>query len=90
MKTLEITVYGKVQGVFFRASTKAVADQIGIKGFVKNQPDGTVLIHAEANDELMSDFIDWCKEGPDEANVEDISIKELEPKNYANFNVLKK
>lgn len=90
MKTLRIIVSGRVQGVFFRASTKAVADQIGIKGIVKNLPDGTVFIEAEGEDFLMEDFIDWCKYGPDDARVDDISIEEIEAKNYRNFNILKK
>ena len=90
MKTLRIIVSGRVQGVFFRASTKAVADQIGIKGIVKNLPDGTVFIEAEGEDFLMEDFIDWCKYGPDDARVDDISIEEIETKNYRNFNILKK
>ncbi|MBD3747988.1 MAG: acylphosphatase [Sphingobacteriales bacterium] len=90
MKTLRIIVSGRVQGVFFRASTKAVADQIGIKGIVKNLPDGTVFIEAEGEDFLMEDFLDWCKYGPDDARVDDISIEEIETKNYRNFNILKK
>ncbi|MFC5283119.1 acylphosphatase [Pedobacter alpinus] len=90
MKTLEITVTGRVQRVFFRASTKAVADQMGIKGFAKNQTDGSVLIHAEGEEMFLEDFIDWCKYGPDDARVDDIKIEEIEMKNYRNFDVLKK
>lgn len=90
MKAIQITVYGRVQGVFFRASTKAVADQLGIKGFVKNQKDGTVLVHAEGDPLFMDDFVDWCKYGPDDANVEDTKVEDAEVKNYRNFEVLKK
>lgn len=90
MKAIQITVSGRVQGVFFRASTKAVADQLGMKGFVKNQKDGTVLIHAEGDELFMDDFIDWCKFGPDDANVTDTKIEDVEVKNYRNFEVLKK
>ncbi len=90
MKAIQIIVTGKVQGVYFRASTKAVADQIGLKGFIKNQKDGTVLIHAEGDAILMDSFIDWCKYGPDDANVEDATIEDAEVKNYRNFEVLKK
>lgn len=90
MKSLQIIVTGRVQGVFFRVSTKAVADQMGIKGIIKNLPDGTVYIEAEGNDLMMQDFIDWCNYGPDDARVDDISITEIEFKNYRNFDVLKK
>lgn len=90
MKAIQITVSGRVQGVFFRASTKAVADQLGMKGFVKNQKDGTVLIHAEGDELFMDDFIEWCKFGPDDAKVTDAKIEDVEVKNYRNFEVLKK
>jgi acylphosphatase len=90
MKALKMIVSGRVQGVFYRASTKAVADQMGVKGFVKNQKDGTVYIEAEGDDLIIEDFIDWCKYGPDDARVDDIEIEEIEAKNYRNFDVLKK
>ena len=47
MKRLTIQVIGEVQGVFYRATSKAVADQLGVKGYVMNQPDGSVYIEAE-------------------------------------------
>lgn len=90
MKNIHIKVIGKVQGVFFRASTKAVADQIGIKGKVKNEKDGSVSIEAEADDTSLSIFLDWCKEGPEKAKVEKVEVSEGEIKNYRNFEVIKK
>jgi len=90
MKHFNITVTGKVQGVFFRASTKAVADQLGVKGYVKNQTDGSVFIEAEGDDFSLNSFVDWCKEGPDKAVVENVEVVETELKNYRNFEVVKK
>ncbi|QPH38384.1 acylphosphatase [Pedobacter endophyticus] len=90
MKHLNIKVTGKVQGVFFRASTKAVADQMGIKGFVRNEKDGSVYIEAEAQPVILDAFIDWCKEGPDKAVVENVKVSDGELKNYRNFEVIKK
>ena len=90
MKSIQITVVGRVQRVFFRAYTKAVADQMGINGWIKNQKDGSVLIHAEGDESLMEDFLEWCKYGPDDAKVEGVEITDVEPKNYRNFDVLKK
>jgi acylphosphatase len=90
MKALKIIVSGRVQGVFYRASTKAVADQMGIKGIVKNLKDGTVYIEAEGDDFFINEFIEWCKYGPDDARIDDISIEDIEVKNYRNFDVLKK
>jgi acylphosphatase len=90
MKHLNITVFGKVQGVFFRAATKAVADQLGIKGFVKNQEDGSVYIEAEGDDFSMESFLEWCNEGPQKAKVEKVEQAEAELKNYRNFEAVKK
>lgn len=90
MKHLDITVKGHVQGVFFRATTKAVADQLGVKGTARNEPDGSVFIEAEADQMALDMFLDWCKEGPEHANVISVETHEGELKNYSNFEVLRK
>jgi len=90
IKHLDITVQGKVQGVFYRASTKAVADQLGVKGCVKNMPDGGVFIEAEAESTLMDMFLEWCHEGPERARVTAVESQEGEIKNYRNFEVVKR
>ncbi|HVW94641.1 MAG TPA: acylphosphatase [Mucilaginibacter sp.] len=87
---LDITVKGKVQGVFFRASTKAVADQLGVKGFVKNDPNGDVVIEAEGDKVAIGMFLDWCNEGPEHAEVTSVETNEGELKNYRNFDVVKR
>lgn len=89
-KHLQITVTGIVQGVFFRASTKAVADQLGVKGIVMNQPDGSVYLEAEGDQFALEQLLEWCHEGPEDARVEQVSIREGEVKNYRNFEVVKK
>jgi acylphosphatase len=90
IKHLDITVQGKVQGVFYRASTKAVADQLGVKGCVKNMPDGNVFIEAEAEATLLDMFLEWCHEGPERARVTTVESQEGELKNYRNFEVVKR
>lgn len=90
MKHLNITVHGKVHGVFYRASTKAVADQLGVKGLVKNMKDGTVYIEAEGDEFSIESFLEWCHEGPEKAKVEKVETVEGEIKNYRNFEVIKK
>ena len=62
VRHIDITVKGKVQGVFYRASTKAVADQLGIKGYVSNEADGDVFIAAEGDNVSLDMFLDWCRE----------------------------
>lgn len=90
MKHLNILVRGKVQSVFFRASTKAVADQLGVKGHVKNLPEGDVYIEAEGDDFSLESFLEWCHEGPLQASVQKVEVVEAEVKNYRNFEILKK
>ncbi len=90
MKHINIKVTGKVQGVFFRASTKAVADQMGIKGLVRNEKDGSVYIEAEGEETFLEMFVEWCNEGPDKSVVELVEVSEGELKNYRNFEVVKK
>lgn len=87
---LDIVVFGRVQGVFFRASTKAVADQLGIKGTVRNLEDGSVFIEAEADKWRLGQFLDWCNEGPEKAIVEKVDQRESQIRNYRNFEVIKR
>ena len=90
IKHFKITVTGKVQGVFFRVSTKAVANQMGINGFVRNETDGSVYIEAEGESFMLDELVNWCKEGPDGAKVEEVELVEGELKNHKGFEVLKK
>lgn len=90
MKHWNISISGKVQKVFFRASTKAVADQLGVKGFVINKPDNTVYIEAEGDDYTLASFLAFCEEGPDEARVETVTYEESAIQGFSNFEVLKK
>jgi len=89
-KHFNITVRGKVQGVFFRKATKAVADQLGVRGFVKNEANGDVYIEAEANAVMLEMFMEWCNEGPQDAQVTSVDSTLGELKNYRNFEVVKK
>jgi acylphosphatase len=90
IKHVEIVVKGKVQGVSYRAATKAVADQLGVKGTIKNEPNGDVAIVAEADDISLEMFLDWCNEGPQGAVVTSVESFEGELKNYRNFEIVKK
>ena len=90
IKHLDIVVKGKVQGVGYRFITKAVADQLGVKGFVKNEPNGDVFIAAEADNMSLEMFLDWCHEGPEHAEVNTVESHEGELKNYRNFDIVKK
>ncbi|HEV8515634.1 MAG TPA: acylphosphatase [Cyclobacteriaceae bacterium] len=87
VKHLNIRVSGKVQGVFFRASTKEQADQLGVNGFVRNEPNGDVYIEVEGNEEKSKLFSDWCKRGPNSARVDSFKVEEADLKNFVSFEV---
>jgi acylphosphatase len=74
-KHFTIKVSGRVQGVFFRASTKAKAEELGISGYVQNEAEGEVYIEAEGEEESLEQFIAWCKRGPELAQVTSCTVE---------------
>ncbi len=74
-KRIEIIVFGMVQGVFFRATTRDVARKLGLKGTVRNMRDGSVEIIAEGSEERLNRLISFAKQGPSSAKVYDIQVK---------------
>ena len=89
MKTIRLTVKGKVQGVYFRAYAKNKTSELGITGWVKNLPDENVEIEATATDDLLQQFINWCREGPSRAIVNDLIIEELPYEPFIDFRIIK-
>ncbi|KMP10480.1 acylphosphatase [Candidatus Nitromaritima sp. SCGC AAA799-C22] len=71
---VHIVVHGRVQGVFFRASTQSRAVELSLSGWVCNLPDGTVEIHAEGEKEDLARFVEWCRQGPPAAQVSRIDM----------------
>ena len=82
---LNIIVTGTVQGVYFRASTRLKALELGIKGYVENRADGSVYIEAEGTKTQLSQFTAWCSTGPEHAFVEEINKQEAPLINYLDF-----
>lgn len=78
MKRVVINVSGKVQGVFFRASTKEKADELHISGTVRNNADDSVTVDAQGEEESIEQFVEWCKQGPPRARVDHFEITELD------------
>jgi acylphosphatase len=81
-------VTGKVQGVWFRASTKDEAEKLGITGWARNLADGRVEILACGEKDKIAILSDWLKQGPPLANVIDFSTEELPWQEYRGFDVL--
>jgi len=87
-KHVQVKISGQVQGVFFRANTQKIAQSLGLKGFVKNEPDGGILIIAEGEQEKLEELVKWCHQGPSRAMVEKIDISWQEPKQkFKNFEI---
>jgi acylphosphatase len=89
MKHFAMTVSGRVQGVFFRASTAEKARQLGLNGFVKNKDDGSVYIEVEGEDEALNEMVSWANAGPPKAVVEKCEVRESQIKNYSGFQILR-
>lgn len=83
-----VVVHGRVQGVFFRASTRDRADQLGVVGWVRNAPDGTVEAHLEGSDDAVAGLEEWIRAGgPRKASVTDLEIGTVEPIGASDFEV---
>jgi len=76
---VRLHVEGRVQGVFFRASARSTATRLGIHGWVRNLPDGTVEAVAEGREEAVESFSAWCQEGPPGAIVTNVRITREAP-----------
>ncbi|MEW6036533.1 MAG: acylphosphatase [Candidatus Micrarchaeota archaeon] len=66
---IHILVFGDVQGVFFRANTQGEGGRLGVSGWVRNLPDGSVEVLAEGEKEALEALLDWCRHGPAGASV---------------------
>lgn len=86
-KHLNIKVSGFVQGIFFRLTAKKEAEKLGIRGFARNEPYGSVYIEAEGEKDKLDEFIKWCHDGPEAANVEKVEISEGPLKNFSEFEI---
>jgi acylphosphatase len=89
MKTcINVKISGIVQGVWFRASTKQKAEQLGITGWVKNTPDGNVEAVFEGDEDIIKEMLQWCQQGPPHARVENVEVKNQDSINgFDNFSI---
>lgn len=89
MKAIRIEVFGRVQGVYFRANTCQKAMELGINGRVKNQDNGSVEIIAEGEEDLLEELINCCHKGPVLAKVSSVIITSILPQGFNNFSTIK-
>ncbi|MFX1319796.1 MAG: acylphosphatase [Promethearchaeota archaeon] len=78
MRAIQALVQGRVQGVFFRAYTRDKAHQLGVTGWVRNNPDGTVECYAQGEDPAIEEFIRFLHRGSPSAYVDNVAIIEVQ------------
>ncbi len=71
---VEVIVSGRVQGVWFRQSTKRQAERHQLTGWVRNNPDSTVEAVFEGEEAAVGTMVDWCRQGPPAARVEAVKV----------------
>ena len=79
MVRLRVRVHGRVQGVSYRESTRAEARRLGVVGWIRNQPDGSVELEAEGPDDAVQALLAWCQHGPPAARVTGAEAEPLTP-----------
>ncbi|MCF8248007.1 MAG: acylphosphatase [Saprospiraceae bacterium] len=87
LKHFNITIRGKVQGVWYRASAQQAGQRFGLVGFVKNLPDGGVYCEAEGSETALNDFVVWCRRGPELARVETVDTVESAILGFSGFEI---
>ena len=78
MKAVHLSIFGRVQGVWYRANTQETAQRLGLTGWVRNTMDGAVEVHAQGEDDAVDSLLAWCHEGPPGARVERIDVNEAD------------
>jgi acylphosphatase len=82
-----VVVHGFVQGVFFRDSTRRLAQQYGVSGWVSNRWDGSVEAVLEGDEEAVERIVAFCRTGPRGAQVDSVDVSEEEPEGLTGFSV---
>jgi acylphosphatase len=87
LKHYNVRVYGTVQKVHFRRHAAQKAEDLDIYGFIMNKPDGSVYMEIEGEEEALDELVDWCWEGSERANVDDVKVKESDFKDFIEFEI---
>ena len=85
VEAVEVTVTGRVQGVFFRDSCATQARRLGVTGWIGNEPDGSVRGHFEGPGEALEELVGWCRTGPPRAEVAEVSVSTAGPTGAREF-----
>jgi acylphosphatase len=86
-KRVQVSVSGRVQGVFYRAECAREARARGVGGHVRNMPDGSVQAVFEGDDDAVDAMVAWCRHGPEWASVDGVDVGEQSPAGEAEFRI---
>jgi acylphosphatase len=86
-QAVDVTVTGLVQGVFFRAEAQRQAQRLGVAGWVRNEPDGSVAARFEGEPDAVDAMVAWCREGPRHARVDGVDVRRGKPTGVRGFEV---
>ncbi len=89
MPTINLLIKGNVQGVFYRATAKKVAEKLTLTGWIKNTKDGNVEAIVTGEEEKLEEFTNWCKKGPTKATVIDVIAKQEKETHYDTFEIIR-
>ena len=84
---VHIRIRGLVHGVSFRSSMAQLASDVGVRGWVRNLPDGTVEAFLEGDERRVKRVIDWARFGPPRARVDKIEVEPATPRNHRDFRI---
>jgi acylphosphatase len=87
--TVHLLIKGKVQGVYYRASAKDVADQLKLSGWIRNTNEGDVEAIVAGDEDLVKEFIEWCKKGPRRAEVTKVIVTAKEDQPFFGFTIVR-
>lgn len=82
-----LVVHGTVQGVGYRWSLSREASRLGVAGWVRNRPDGTVEAVAEGTDDAVAALVAWCRSGPDGAQVTGVDVTDEALEGLSRFEI---
>ena len=89
MPSVHLLIKGKVQGVFYRATAKDMAQALDLKGWVKNTSEGDVEALATGSENAIHQFIEWCKKGPAKAVVLSVNVTSISEKHFDDFRIMR-
>lgn len=89
MKTVHLLIKGNVQGVFYRASAKDIAEQLNVKGWIRNTEEGNVEATVSGDDDKVDRFVEWCRKGPSKAEVAEVIVTPKPDQGFLDFQIIR-